>query len=138
VAEDLDSGGVSEVFATYLIGCDGARSDVRHLMGVKFSRDAAVMRTQSTYISAPQLLSMIPRPAWLGVSLNSRCSGYLFAIEGRERWLVHNWRSPDEDLATLDRDRCIRQILGVGPSFKFEILGQEDWTGRRMIGRPVS
>ena len=44
-----------------------------------------------------------------------------------------NWRPPDEDLATLDRDRCIRQILGVGPSFEFEILGQEDWTGRRMI-----
>jgi hypothetical protein len=36
-------------------------------------------------------------------------------------------------LATLDRDRCIRQILGVDSTFTFEILGQEDWTGRRMI-----
>jgi 2-polyprenyl-6-methoxyphenol hydroxylase-like FAD-dependent oxidoreductase len=132
-AEDLDTGGVNEIFATYMIGCDGARSDVRHLMGAKFSGDAVVMQTQSTYIRAPQLLGMIPRPAWLSVSLNHRCSGYLFAIDGRERWLVHNWRPPDEDLRTLDRDRCIRQILGVGPNFKFEILGQEDWTGRRMI-----
>jgi 2-polyprenyl-6-methoxyphenol hydroxylase-like FAD-dependent oxidoreductase len=132
-AEDLDTGGVIEIFAAYLIGCDGAHSDVRHVMGAKFSGDAVVMQTQSTYIRAPQLLGMIPRPAWLSVSLNPRCSGYLFAIDGRERWLVHNWRPPDEDLATLDRDRCIRQILGVEPSFKFEILGQEDWTGRRMI-----
>jgi hypothetical protein len=76
---------------------------------------------------------MLPRPAWLSVSLNPRCSGYLFAIDGRERWLIHNWRPPGEDLATLDRDRCIRQILGVKSSFEFEILGQEDWTGRRMI-----
>ena len=38
-----------------------------------------------------------------------------------------------QDLAALDRDRCIRQILGVESPFKFEILGQEDWTGRRMI-----
>jgi 2-polyprenyl-6-methoxyphenol hydroxylase-like FAD-dependent oxidoreductase len=132
-AEDLDTGGEIEIFAAYLIGCDGAHSDVRHVMGAKFSGDAVVMQTQSTYIRAPQLLGFIPRPAWLSVSLNPRCSGYLFAIDGRERWLVHNWRPPDEDLANLDRDRCIRQILGVEPSFTFEILGQEDWTGRRMI-----
>ncbi len=132
-AENLDAGGVSEIFATYLIGCDGAHSDVRHKIDAKFSGDAVVMQTQSTYIRAPQLLGIIPRPAWLSVSLNPRCSGYLFAIDGRERWLVHNWRPPDEDLATLDRGRCIRQILGVAPSFEFEILGQEDWTGRRMI-----
>jgi 2-polyprenyl-6-methoxyphenol hydroxylase-like FAD-dependent oxidoreductase len=132
-AKSLDGGGVSEIFATYLIGCDGAHSDVRHIMGAKFTGDAVVMQTQSTYIRAPQLLVRIPRPAWLSVSLNPRCCGYLFAIDGRERWLIHNWRSPSEDLATLDRDRCIRQILGVGSSFEFEILGQEDWTGRRMI-----
>jgi 2-polyprenyl-6-methoxyphenol hydroxylase-like FAD-dependent oxidoreductase len=132
-AENLDAGGVSEIFAGYLIGCDGAHSDVRHKIDAKFSGDAVVMQTQSTYIRAPQLLGIIPRPAWLSVSLNPRCSGYLFAIDGRERWLVHNWRPPDEDLASLDRGRCIRQILGVAPSFEFEILGQEDWTGRRMI-----
>src|SRR3984893_8858752 len=132
-AKSLDGGGVSEIYATYLIGCDGAHSDVRHIMGAKFTGDAVVMQTQSTYMRAPQLLGMIPRPAWLSVSLNPRCSGYLFAIDGRERWLVHNWRPSDEDLWTLDRDRCIRQILGVGPNSQFEILGQEDWTGRRMI-----
>jgi 2-polyprenyl-6-methoxyphenol hydroxylase-like FAD-dependent oxidoreductase len=132
-AENLDAGGVSQIFATYLIGCDGAHSDVRHKIDAKFSGDAVVMQTQSTYIRAPQLLGIIPRPAWLSVSLNPRCSGYLFAIDGRERWLVHNWRPPDEDLTSLDRGRCIRQILGVAPSFEFEILGQEDWTGRRMI-----
>ncbi len=132
-AENLDSGGVSEIFASYLVGCDGAHSDVRHGMCARFSGDAVVMQTQSTYIRAPQLLSMIPRPAWLSVSLNPRCSGYLFAIDGRERWLIHNWRPASENLRTLDRDLCIRQILGVESSFRFEILGQEDWTGRRMI-----
>ena len=38
-----------------------------------------------------------------------------------------------DDLANLDRDRCIRQILGVDSTFPFEILAKEDWTGRRMI-----
>ena len=113
IAENLEAGGVSEISAAYLIGCDGAHSEVRHKMGTRFSGDAVVMQTQSTYIRAPHLLGMISRPAWLSVSLNPRCSGYLFAIDGRERWLIHNWRPPGEDLAALDRDRCIRQILGV-------------------------
>jgi 2-polyprenyl-6-methoxyphenol hydroxylase-like FAD-dependent oxidoreductase len=132
-AENLHSGGVSEILSSYLIGCDGAHSAVRHTIGAKFSGDTVVMQTQSTYIRAPQLLGMLPSPAWLTVSLNRRCSGYLFAIDGQERWLVHNWRPPNENLALLDRGHCIRQILGVDSAFKFEILGKEDWTGRRMI-----
>jgi 2-polyprenyl-6-methoxyphenol hydroxylase-like FAD-dependent oxidoreductase len=132
-AENLDDGGVIEIFATYLVGCDGPHSDVRHVMGVKLSGDAVVMQTQSTYIRAPELLAMMSRPAWLSVSLNPRCSGYLFAIDGLERWLIHNWRSPNEDLGSLDRDRCIRQILGVDSNFRYEVLGQEDWTGRRLV-----
>jgi 2-polyprenyl-6-methoxyphenol hydroxylase-like FAD-dependent oxidoreductase len=132
-AENLDTGGSSEISAGYLIGCDGAHSEVRHKIGAKFSGDAVVIQTQSTYLRAPGLLEMMSRPSWLNISINPRCGGYLFAIDGRERWLIHNWRPPGEDLAALDRDRCIRQILGVESSFSFEILGQEDWTGRRMI-----
>jgi 2-polyprenyl-6-methoxyphenol hydroxylase-like FAD-dependent oxidoreductase len=132
-AENLGTGERFEISALYLIGCDGAHSDIRRKMGAKFSGDVVVMQTQSTYIRAPQLLAMIPKPAWLNVSLNPRCCGYLFAIDGRERWLIHTWRPPTDDLATLDRDRCIRQILGVDSTFPFEILAKEDWTGRRMI-----
>jgi hypothetical protein len=79
------------------------------------------------------LLAKLPTPAWLTVSLNPRCCGYLFAIDGRDRWLIHNWRPPAEDLGALDRDRGIRHILGVDSTFPFEILAKEDWTGRRMI-----
>jgi 2-polyprenyl-6-methoxyphenol hydroxylase-like FAD-dependent oxidoreductase len=132
-AERLDDGVVVQIRARYLVGCDGAHSDVRHILGIRFSGDATVMQTQSTYIRAPLLLGMMPNPAWLSVSLNRGCSGYLFAIDGRERWVIHNWRPPGEDLATLDRERCIRQILGVDSELEFEILAKEDWTGRRMI-----
>ena len=58
----------------------------------------------------------------------------MFAVDGRETWLIHNYLRPDEtDFAAVDRDRCIRLILGVGPDFEYEILGQEDWIGRRML-----
>jgi 2-polyprenyl-6-methoxyphenol hydroxylase-like FAD-dependent oxidoreductase len=127
IAENLDSNESFEIRARYLVGCDGAHSDVRHRMEVKLSGDAAVVQVQSTYIQAPDLLEMMPSRAWAVDCLNSRSWGLVFAIDGRDRWLIHNF------LPSVDRDRSIREILGVGPSFAFKILGQEDWTGRRMI-----
>ncbi len=64
-AEHLDTGESIEISAAYLIGCDGAHSEVRRKIGAKFSGDAVVMQTQSTYIRAAKLLAMIPRPSWL-------------------------------------------------------------------------
>ena len=127
IAENLDLNESFEVRARYLVGCDGAHSDVRHRMGVRLSGDAAVVQVQSTYIHAPDLLGMMPSRAWAVDCLNSRSWGLVFAIDGCDRWLIHNF------LPSVDRDRSIREILGVGPSFAFKVLGQEDWTGRRMI-----
>jgi 2-polyprenyl-6-methoxyphenol hydroxylase-like FAD-dependent oxidoreductase len=127
IAKDLDTDESFQIFSRYLIGCDGAHSDVRHRIGVRLSGDATVIDVQSTDILAPDLLEMMPSRAWAIDCLNPRSWGLIFAIDGRERWLIHNF------LPTVDRDRSIREILGVKPAFAFKILGQEDWTGRRMI-----
>jgi 2-polyprenyl-6-methoxyphenol hydroxylase-like FAD-dependent oxidoreductase len=127
VAEDLATRTSFEIYAIYLIGCDGAHSEVRHKMDAKLSGDTMVIQVQSTDILAPDLLTMMASPAWAIDCLSPRSWGLVFAIDGRERWLVHNF------LPAVDRDRSIREILGVGSDFKFDILGQEDWTGRRMI-----
>ena len=94
-----------------------------------------ISRTQSTYIRAPALMRMMQAaPAWSTQSLNPRRSAGMFAVDGRETWLIHNYLRPDEtDFAAVDRDRCIRLILGVGPDFQYEILAHEDWIGRRML-----
>ncbi len=135
VVEDLASGEPREIHASYLIGCDGAHSDVRHTLGVAMTGDPVVINTQSTYIRAPKLLGMMPGPAWCIVVLSPRCGAFIFAIDGRERWLIHNFLRPGEQSTDIDRDSRVREILGVGPSFDFEILGKEDWTGRRMIAQ---
>jgi 2-polyprenyl-6-methoxyphenol hydroxylase-like FAD-dependent oxidoreductase len=62
-AERVDDGVVVQIRARYLVGCDGAHSDVRHILGIRFSGDATVMQTQSTYIRSPLLLGMMPNPA---------------------------------------------------------------------------
>jgi hypothetical protein len=132
---DLDTGDLRRIDCRFLIGCDGARSIVRKAIGAKFSGDEVVQRVQSTYIRAPDLIALQRhQPAWGTGSINPRRSGMVYAIDGRERWLVHNYMKPEEgDFDAVDRDACIRTILGVGPDFRYDIISKEDWVGRRLI-----
>jgi 2-polyprenyl-6-methoxyphenol hydroxylase-like FAD-dependent oxidoreductase len=132
---DLDTGTAKSVRCRYLIGCDGARSVVRKAIGAEFVGDAVVQRVQSTYICAPDLLHMQHyAPAWGTGAINPRRSGMVYAIDGRERWLVHNYMKPGEgDFDSVDRDACIRTILGVDADFKYDVISKEDWFGRRLI-----
>jgi 2-polyprenyl-6-methoxyphenol hydroxylase-like FAD-dependent oxidoreductase len=132
---DLDSGAVSRMSSRFLIGCDGARSVVRKTIGAKLSGDEVVQRVQSTYIRAPDLIKLQQHErAWGTGSINPRRAGMVYAIDGVERWLVHNYMKPGEgDFDSVDRDACIRTILGVGPDFRYDIISKEDWVGRRLI-----
>ena len=133
-AGDLDGGENLTVSADYMIGADGAHSMVRRAIGARLTGDAMLEQRQSSYIKAPDLLRATPtKPAWANTSLNPRRSANMFAIDGRETWLVHNYMRPGETFDSVDREHCIRTILGVGPSFPIEILAKEDWTARRMI-----
>jgi 2-polyprenyl-6-methoxyphenol hydroxylase-like FAD-dependent oxidoreductase len=132
---DLDSGAVRAVNCRYLIGCDGARSVVRKAIGAELSGDAVIQRVQSTYIRAPRLIDrQQSERAWGTGAINPRRSGMVYAIDGRERWLVHNYMKPGEgDFDEVDRDACLRTILGVEDDFNYEIISKEDWYGRRLI-----
>lgn len=133
-ARNLDGGDCLTITARYMIGCDGGRSAVRKAIGAKLVGDPVVQRVQSTFIRAPKLIELIGRPAWAVFSLNPRRCGNVYAIDGREKWLVHNYVQDDEpDFESVDRDRCLRQILGVGSEFEYEILSKEDWIGRRLV-----
>jgi 2-polyprenyl-6-methoxyphenol hydroxylase-like FAD-dependent oxidoreductase len=132
---DLDSGKVRRVDCRFLIGCDGARSVVRKAIGAELSGDAIIQRVQSTFIRAPGLIDRQRHPsAWGTGAINPRRSGMVYAIDGSEHWLVHNYLRPGEDdFEAVDRDGSLRTILGVGADFRYEIISKEDWYGRRLI-----
>jgi 2-polyprenyl-6-methoxyphenol hydroxylase-like FAD-dependent oxidoreductase len=132
---DLDSGTARRVDCRFLIGCDGARSVVRKAIGAELSGDAIIQRVQSTFIRAPGLIDRQQhQSAWGTGAINPRRSGMVYAIDGRERWLVHNYLRPNEDdFEAVDRDGCLRTILGVDTDFEYEIISKEDWYGRRLI-----
>jgi 2-polyprenyl-6-methoxyphenol hydroxylase-like FAD-dependent oxidoreductase len=133
--ENLESGEAVSLRCEYLIGCDGGRSGVRKKIGAKLSGTDVVGRVQSTFFRAPDLLQRAKNgPAWATFSLNPRRSGNVYAIDGRETFLLHNYLRADEtDFDSVDRDWAIRTILGVGADFRYEIISKEDWVGRRLM-----
>ena len=133
VAQAAGTAGEFSIACQYLIGCDGPSSMVRGAIGAHLTGDAMIGRTQSTYIRAPKLrATMQSEPAWSTQVMNPTRSANIFAVDGRETWLIHNYLRPDEtDFAAIDSDACIRAILGDG--VEFEVLTQENWIGRRML-----
>ena len=134
-ARDLITGDELSVRASYLIGCEGGRSLVRRAIGAKLMGDEVIQRVQSSYIRAPDLIERVTKPdAWMSYLYNPQRAGNLLAIDGRETWLIHNYLLPHEpDFESVDRDACIRTLLGVGPEFIYTLLGKEDWVGRRLV-----
>ena len=121
--------------ASYVVGCDGGRSMVRKGMGAQLVGDEVVQRVQSTCIRAPDLLAQLKAPAaWAMFTVNPRRSGNIYAIDGKEVWLVHNYLRDNElDFESVDRDWALRTILGVGDDFQYEVMSKEDWIGRRLV-----
>lgn len=132
---DIDSGNRSSIASRYLVGCDGGKSTIRKAIGATFAGTPVIQRVQSTCIRAPQLIERLPgKRGWMYISLNPRRGGMTVAIDGRETWLIHNFLHPDEDEGeAVDRDWAIRQILGVGADFQYDIVSKEDWIGRRLV-----
>jgi 2-polyprenyl-6-methoxyphenol hydroxylase-like FAD-dependent oxidoreductase len=132
---DVESAQTFHVSCRYLVGCDGGRSTIRKRIGASLTGRPTIQRVQSTFIRAPQLLPLIPGArAWLFQVRNPRRCGIVFAIDGREKWLVHNFLHEHEPgYDSVDRDWALRTILGVPSEFRYEIISKEDWTGRRLV-----
>jgi 2-polyprenyl-6-methoxyphenol hydroxylase-like FAD-dependent oxidoreductase len=132
---NLVTGQQSLLRARYLVGCDGGSSTVRKSMGAKLEGTPIVQRVQSTFIRATKLAALIPgKRAWSYYSVNPRRCGTMFAIDGHDTWLVHNHLNPHEpEFDSVDRDFAIRNILGVGADFEYEVISKEDWVGRRLL-----
>lgn len=132
---DLDTDIVRDMRAEYLIGCDGGRSEIRNAIGSKLEGDAVIQRVQSTYFRAPDLIDRIPtQPGWWTYLYHPTRAGSLVAIDGCEKWLVHNYLLKQEaGFDEVDRDACLRLLLGVDDDFEYEILSNEDWIGRRLV-----
>ena len=135
IATDLDNGQSIRINSKYVVGADSGRSKIRGMIGAKFEGDAIIQRVQSTFIRAPSLMDLQKaEPAWATFTLNPRRSGNVYAIDGIEKFIVHNYLLDTEnDFDEVDRDWSIRAILGVNGSFEYEIIKNMDWNAHRFV-----
>ena len=132
---NLDTGETTPIACNFMIGCDGGASKIRKMIGGNFVGTPEIQRVQSTYIHAPALMKLLGgKPAWMYFTLNPRRCGTVIAIDGKDNWNIHNFLYNGEPTYdSIDRDWAIREILGVGPDFHYEIISKEDWMGRRLV-----
>lgn len=118
----------------YLIGCDGASSSVRKQMGVKLEGDVEISKMRTTLVRCPEIKQLLAdRPGWMTWVLNPRVTGVIVAIDGEELWLLHRGVRMNADFDSVDRDQSIRDMLGVGQNFSWDVVHHQDWMARRMV-----
>ena len=118
----------------YLIGCDGGSSRVRKQMGVDLLGDAEITKSRTSLVRSPAIKGLFPgRPAWMTWVLNPRITGTVVAIDGDELWLIHRSLAVSRDYDDIDRDQSIRDVLGVGGEFTWDVVHHQDWTARRLV-----
>ena len=135
---DLANNTPCEVRASWLVGCDGGPSMVRKAIGASFVGDSFLYANQSSVIRAPGLLErMGSNPPWMTYVLNPERKGAVFALDGKERWLVHCVLTEGETADSVDREAELRRLLGVEDDFPFEIVSRQDWTARRLVADKI-
>ena len=115
----------------HVVGCDGAHSVVRRLLGVRYHGVEAIRKFVSTFVRSSELGRLAERdPAWTYWTFGRRPSA-LIAIDGKDLWLNHVAFDVDHDTDGEDSEQLLEEAVG-GP-VEHEVLGVVRWTGRQLV-----
>jgi 2-polyprenyl-6-methoxyphenol hydroxylase-like FAD-dependent oxidoreductase len=121
--------------ASYLVGCDGGRSDVRHSLGIRYSGvdhlEQAYLggRMIASYLRAPTLYRdhLNRRRAWMYWIVNPELRTTLFSLNGTDEFMF--WTKPPDANAPPDNEAIRRAFHRcIGAEVPVEIIGHQPWT----------
>ena len=135
-ATQIADGATRRFTASYLIGCDGARSTIRKQLGFHYRGEAGVARDYmggrmlSIWFRAPQLYDRIPFPrAWQYWAVNRTQRGLLVAIDGREEFVfMFQLPAGADEAAITDAWACAALDEALGAPCPLTMLGRLPWT----------
>jgi 2-polyprenyl-6-methoxyphenol hydroxylase-like FAD-dependent oxidoreductase len=105
--------GGKTVRAQYLIGCDGARSEVRHALGIRMSGRGALGEVWGTHFRAPTLWrERAIKPGVMYWTHAPGCASVVYTINARDEWWMNTYFRRDETPFPIDPVERIRAAVG--------------------------
>jgi 2-polyprenyl-6-methoxyphenol hydroxylase-like FAD-dependent oxidoreductase len=102
-----------DIRADYLIGCDGARSEVRHALGIAMGGRGVLGEVWGTHFRAPTLWNERGiKPGVMYWTHAPGCASVVYTINARDEWWMNTYFRRDEDFATIDPVARLRATVG--------------------------
>ena len=124
-----------QVRAKYLIGADGARSFIRHELGIAWGGETGFKRNfmggkmLAVYLKAPHFYDRNPNDrAWMYVIVNPELRAFIMSVDGVSEFAFHVQMADDaatEALTKEDAQRLFAQAYGQ--PIEIEILSMATW-----------
>lgn len=126
-----EQGEQKQVKASYVLGCDGARSVVRASIGVHYVGTSDQRPNFGIVFRAPGLAERLPHgPAVQYWILNPSHPGVMGRMDLGDRW----WTIANGVPAEVGQSNPYALIHGlVGATIDAEVLGTDPWTGRMLL-----
>ena len=122
----------SSLSARYVLGCDGAKSTLRHLLDIPMSGKSSLGQNVGVYIRAPDLLKRSGKGGCiLYWTLAPDCTGVFIAIDGREHYTMQRHILGEEELEKFDARAAVRRA--IGDDVDFEIITIQPWVPRQLV-----
>ena len=128
-------GAAVAVRARYLVGADGARSPVRHQLGIAWGGSTGVKRDFmggkmfAVYLRAPGFDQVMPHDkAWMYVTVNAQRRAFMATVDGAGEFAFHAAVHDGEDAdawTAEDAQRIFNQAMGC--ELPIEVLSVGTW-----------
>ena len=134
--ERVDDGAERRIAARYLVGADGARSDIRKRLEIAWTGETGVVRDFfggpmfAIYLRSPQFYEVVPHaPAWMNVTFNRDRRAFMAAVDGKGEFAFHTQLREGEDPEGIGAaDAAGLFHAAAGARIDAEVLASGTWT----------
>jgi 2-polyprenyl-6-methoxyphenol hydroxylase-like FAD-dependent oxidoreductase len=130
---DLATGFESRIDATYLVGCDGARSLVRHAIGAQMHGRYGLSRNYNVVFRAPGLAAAHAHgPGIMYWQVNADAPSLIGPMDRGDTWFFMPTGMPEG--ATLsDHEASCLIAKSTGIDLAYEILSSDEWVASCLL-----